>query len=148
MIRSHGATLLLAPLALLTGCGGSSRSSTAATAASVRVATAEATGFDTNVDSGLHVRVLLGPTCPVQRAGQNCIRPYQATVSILREPTNRTVATARSDAHGRFSVHLPPGRYLLRPHTGRPFPRSRPQTVMVHARRFTNVTITYDSGIR
>jgi hypothetical protein len=100
------------------------------------------------LDSGLHARVLFGPTCPVQRVGDSCIRPYQATIRILREPAHELVATMRSAADGRFSVRLTPGRYLLEPRAGRPYPRSRPQTVTVHAHRFTNVTINYDSGIR
>jgi protein SCO1 len=107
-----------------------------------------ATDSASRLDSGLHARVLFGPTCPVQRAGQSCIRPYQATIRILREPTNKAVASARSGADGRFSVRLPPGRYLLEPQAGRPFPRSRPQTVTVYAHRFTSGTINYDSGIR
>jgi protein SCO1 len=107
-----------------------------------------ATGSASSLDSGLHARVLVGPTCPVQRVGQSCIRPYQATISILREPKNSVVATARSAADGRFSVRLTPGRYLLEPHAGRPFPTSRPQTATVYAHRFTDVIINYDSGIR
>jgi hypothetical protein len=58
------------------------------------------------------------------------------------------VATVRSHADGRFSIRLTPGRYLLRPFAGHPFPRSQPQTVRVYAHRFTNVTVVYDSGIR
>lgn len=107
-----------------------------------------ARGRESSLDSGLRGRVLYGPTCPVQRVGQSCTRPYQATISILREPATKTVSTVRSASDGRFTVRLPPGRYLIEPHNGRPFPRSRPQTVTVYAHRFTNVTITYDSGIR
>jgi hypothetical protein len=138
---------LIAALALLGGCSGSSSPGSAASASDPRGPTRE-TGTASSVDSGLHARVLFGPTCPVQRVGQSCVRPYQATISILREPTNKAVATARSASDGRFSVRLTPGRYLLEPHAGRPFPRSRPQTVTVYADRFTNVTINYDSGIR
>jgi hypothetical protein len=106
------------------------------------------TGSVPSLDSGLHGHVLYGPTCPVERAGHSCVRPYQATISILREPTRRLVATARSAADGRFSVRLLPGRYLLEPQSGRPYPRSTPQTVTVHAHRYSTVTISYDSGIR
>jgi hypothetical protein len=92
--------------------------------------------------------VLYGPTCPVQRAGQSCTRPYQATIAILREPMNKVVVTVRSAGDGRLSVRLAPGRYRIEPHDGQPFPSSRAQTVTVYAHRFTDVTITYDSGIR
>ena len=39
-------------------------------------------------DSGVRGIVLYGPTCPVQRAGQSCERPYQATIVVRREPSN------------------------------------------------------------
>lgn len=92
--------------------------------------------------------MLYGPTCPVERPGHACTRPYQATIRILREPAHKLLTTARSAADGRFSVRLAPGSYVLEPQGGRPFPRSRPQTVTVRAHRFTSVTINYDSGIR
>jgi hypothetical protein len=80
--------------------------------------------------------------------GQSCIRPYQASITILREPTDKVVATVRSGLDGRVSLRLAPGRYLLVPRSGRPFPRSRRQIVTVYAHRFTTATINYDSGIR
>lgn len=107
-----------------------------------------ATGSASSPDSGLHGLVLFGPTCPVEHVGQSCTRPYQATIGILREPTHKLLATARSAADGRFTVRLAPGRYLLRPQPGHPYPRSSPQTVTVHSHHYTNVIISYDSGIR
>jgi hypothetical protein len=107
-----------------------------------------ASGSSSRPHSGLRGRVLFGPTCPVQRPGQSCTRPYEATIRILREPAKRLVARARSGADGRFSVRLAPGRYLLEPQSGHPYPRGVPQTVTVQPKRYTNVTISYDSGIR
>ena len=66
----------------------------------------------------------------------------------MREPVNRTVTTVRSAADGRVSVRLRPGRYVLKPQTGRPFPRAVAETFAVHAHRFTSVIVNYDSGIR
>lgn len=99
-------------------------------------------------DSGIRGRALLGPTCPVQRIGQTCLRPYQATITIRNEGTGRLVVRARSSANGRFRIALAPGTYLLVPQTGRPYPRSSPQTTIVHSHRYTSVAISYDSGIR
>lgn len=101
-----------------------------------------------HVDSGIRGRVLLGPTCPVQRPGQTCVRPYQATITVRVAATRRLVARVHSRADGRFSVRLAPGNYLLVPQTGRPFPRASPQTTTVVAHRFTSVVISYDTGIR
>lgn len=99
-------------------------------------------------DSGIRGRVLLGPTCPVQRIGQTCVRPYQATITIRNEAPGKLVARARSSTNGRFRLPLAPGTYLLVPQTGRPYARSSPQTVAVHSHRYTSVVISYDSGIR
>jgi hypothetical protein len=105
-------------------------------------------GASAGPSSGLSGHVLYGPTCPVQRIGQRCERPYRATIRVLREPTRTLAATTRSATDGTFRVRLAPGRYLLEPQSGRPFPTSRPQTVTAHPHRYTNVTIRYDSGIR
>jgi hypothetical protein len=99
-------------------------------------------------DSGIRGQVLYGPTCPVQRAGETCTRPYQATIRVLREPGDHQVAAPRSHPDGRFSVRLSAGRYRLEPERGHPLPRAQPQTVSVHRHRFTHVVINYDSGIR
>jgi len=151
MTRGLAAALLLAPGAVLAGCGGSSSSSASARAAlatSTRPYPASEVGFRTGIDSGLRIRVLYGPTCPVQRIAQSCTRPYQASIRIVRQPAKRTLTTIRSASDGRVSVRLRAGRYLLEPQAGRPFPRSRPRAVTVYAHRFTSVTILYDSGIR
>lgn len=100
------------------------------------------------LDSGIRGHVLYGPTCPVQRAGQNCTRPYQATITVRREPSNIIVARVRSAGDGSFSLRLRPGRYVLQSQSGRPYPRSSPQTVTVQSDHNTAVTIRYDSGIR
>src|ERR1700694_6310826 len=67
-----------------------------------------------SVDSGISGRVVLGPTCPVQRIGQTCERAYQTTVAIYAARGGRLVHTFRSGADGRFRVRLAPGRYSLR----------------------------------
>ncbi len=149
MIRRPAVAMLLAPVVLLGACGSSSRSSAAPPAMSARAAAATAAaGFDSRIDSGLRLRVLIGPTCPVERVGQSCVRPYQASIRILRAPNNRLVTTVRSGTDGRVVVRLRPGRYLLVPRAGHPFPHSGSQAVVVYAHRFTSVTVIYDSGIR
>jgi hypothetical protein len=92
--------------------------------------------------------VLYGPTCPVQRPGQTCVRPYRAWITITREPSGTLAARVRSAADGRFSARLVPGRYLLQPRNGKPFPRAQPRAITVSRHRFSTVTIRFDSGIR
>ncbi len=109
--------------------------------------TLAAPGAAARLDSGIRGHVLYGPTCPVQRVGQTCTRPYQATIAV-RGRGGRLVSKVRSSSAGYFSVRLPPGRYMLLPEAGRPYPRSFPQSVTVRSHRYATVTISYDSGIR
>ena len=99
-------------------------------------------------DSGVRGHVLYGPTCPVQRPGQTCVRPYAAWITIRREPKGTVVARVHAGADGRFSIRLRAGDYLLVPGNGKPFPRAKSQSVSVRRHRFTTVTIRFESGIR
>jgi hypothetical protein len=107
-----------------------------------------ASGAHSRPDSGIRGQVLYGPTCPVQRPNQTCERPYQASITIKREPRGAVVARIRSGTDGRFTARLTAGSYLLTPRNGQPYPRAQSQTVAVHRHRFTTVTIRFDSGIR
>lgn len=127
---------MLATVAQLSACGARGSASDPARSGS------------SHPDSGIRGRVLLGPTCPVERIGQTCVRPYKATIKIRSEATGRVVARTRSRANGRFSIPLAPGTYVLESQSGRPYPRSSPQTTTVHWHRYTRVLISYDSGIR
>jgi hypothetical protein len=123
----------------LTGC-------TLAAAAALSIGIAR--GAQQHPDSGVHGLVLYGPTCPVQRPGHTCVRPFQASITIRREPGGTVAALARSGADGRFVSRLRVGRYLLQPHNGKPYPRAQPQVISVSRHHFTSVTIRFDSGIR
>ena len=112
------------------------------------LAISPASGVSYQVDSGIRGRVLLAPTCPVQRPGRSCTRPYQAWMTIRREPSGAVALRVRSSPAGRFTARLPAGGYRLQPHNARPFPRARPQTVTVDPHRFTEVTVRFDTGIR
>jgi hypothetical protein len=114
----------------------------------VLLALGTASGAARHVDSGIRGRVLYGPTCPVQRPGRSCERPYQASIAIRREHTGTLVMHVRSGTDGRFTAYLAAGSYLLVPRNGRPYPRARSQTVSVRRDALTAVTVRYDSGIR
>jgi hypothetical protein len=114
----------------------------------VALAVASASGAPHSVDSGIRGLVVVGPTCPVQRPGQNCTRPYRAWITIRRQRSHVLAVHVRSGSDGVFVARLSPGRYLLQPHNGRPYPHARSQTVTVGRHRFTEVTVSFDSGIR
>jgi hypothetical protein len=100
------------------------------------------------VDSGIRGKVLYGPTCPVERPGERCERPYDATLRIRLRRTHKVVETVRSGDDGRFKVRLRPGRYVVEPVLRRRYPYAAPVPATVRAHRFTRVTVSFDSGIR
>ncbi|MEP6896750.1 MAG: carboxypeptidase-like regulatory domain-containing protein [Chloroflexota bacterium] len=101
-----------------------------------------------SADSGVEGKVLIGPNCPVAQQGQDCPdKPYQATLSI-NNPDGRLVAQIKTDEKGHFKVPLDPGDYILHPETPNMLPFAGEQTFTVHGGKFTQLTVTYDSGIR
>lgn len=100
--------------------------------------------------SGIEGQVLLGPNCPVQRIppDPNCAdRPYQATVSV-QIIDGQEIMRFTTGTDGNFKVNLAPGNYLLVPVSAKIYPRGITQTVVVEKDKFTEVTISFDSGIR
>jgi hypothetical protein len=122
-------------------------------AIAVAVAALAACGGETAppADSGVEGLVLIGPMCPVVQEGEPCPdEPFAATIVVRSGDDGKLVATLRSGDDGRFSVNLAPGEYVLvplSPNEGAP-PFASPVTVRVELHRFTQVTISYDSGIR
>ena len=103
----------------------------------------------TATGSGIDALVLIGPTCPVERADEPCPdRPYQGYFRVIDRSSGRAVSTARSDADGRFHLPLPPGDYTIEPVLTAPLPHASSVDVMVEPNRFTEITIMFDSGIR
>jgi hypothetical protein len=99
-------------------------------------------------NTGIEGQVTIGPVSPVSRPGEENSRPYAATISIVRASDNGVVATVSSGSDGTFRVALPPGRYLVRPKQGSPYPIAHEQEVTVVAGQYAHVLVSYDSGIR
>jgi hypothetical protein len=76
-------------------------------------------------------------------------QPYAATI-VVKTANGRFVVTRfTAGIDGAFRVPLFPGTYLLEPLPGASgFPVSSPQTVVVQSGVFTDLTISYDTGIR
>lgn len=110
-----------------------------------------ATFIPTNLDSGISGVVLAGPTCPVQTPNNHACddQPYAATVVVETADGRFTVTRFTAGSDGRFRVPLFPGTYLLDPLSGASgLPVSSPRTVVVQPGAFTDLMISYDTGIR
>jgi hypothetical protein len=99
-------------------------------------------------DSGLEGVVTVGPMCPVVQLNNPCPdQPYPATLTVL-SGSGKKITQFQTDQHGRFRIDLAAGDYVLHPESpnGLPFAADLPFTVNEH--KFTQLKISYDSGIR
>jgi hypothetical protein len=99
--------------------------------------------------SGIEGQVFIGPACPgPQSETTDCPdRPYQATLKIMN-PQGELVLEIQTDVDGRFRVPLPSGKYVLHPDSPGRYPSAPEQAFTVTVGQFTELTVTYDSGIR
>ncbi len=105
---------------------------------------------DPTAASGIAGLVLLGPTCPVVRPDDPCPdRPFVAAI-VVRNAQGTAVCTTSSGEDGRFRVGLPAGTYELDPQSGDAggLPSAASQQVTVEPGRYTEVLVSFDSGIR
>jgi hypothetical protein len=105
--------------------------------------------IDSSLTSGVRGQSLIGPMCPVMQVGNPCPdEPYQASFVVLR-PNGQKVTRFQTDAEGRFEVKLPPGDYILHPESPNGvLPYAEDMSFTVQADQFTEVTVSFDSGIR
>lgn len=104
---------------------------------------------DAATTSGITGLVLIGPMCQVMRVDEPCPdQPFAATL-IIRDSQGRELCAISSGEDGRFVVGLPPGSYELLPLTGPSgLPAAASQWVAVAPGQYTDVSVSYDSGIR
>lgn len=104
----------------------------------------------TESGTGVSGKIILSSTCggPAQ-SGENCTKPYKATVIVKNKTTGKEVTRFTSDTNGNFSVKLDPGIYILEP-VNKPndiYPVGKPQEVKVTQGKMTDVTIIYETGM-
>jgi len=101
-----------------------------------------------SADSGMEGWVVIGPNCPVVKAGQECPdQPYQTTLTV-NSPKGERIVQVRTDENGMFRIPLASGEYILHPESSNKPPFASEQTVFVEDGTFTQVVVSYDSGIR
>lgn len=97
---------------------------------------------------GIEGIALLGPLCPVVSLQDPCPdRPYVASIDV-RRAGGGFVTRLRTGEDGLFRVGLRPGTYVLDPESGVPFPAASEQEVQVVADAYTQVVVSFDTGIR
>lgn len=99
--------------------------------------------------------VVAAPTCPVEPAPGSSPEPACspapiAEVVLVFKDNGDEVATATTDAAGRYTLELPPGTYRVEPQPLAGFPATPdPIDFTVPADGSTTVdTVVYDTGIR
>jgi hypothetical protein len=100
------------------------------------------------IETGLTGVVVRGPVTPVCRIDVPCDAPFSANFTV--ELNGRAVSQFRSDADGRFTVSLEPGRYQVTPQADAPImaPPTQRRTVDVGPNGLTYVRLEFDTGIR
>jgi hypothetical protein len=105
---------------------------------------------DPTATSGIAGLVLIGPMCPVETVDNPCPdQPFVADL-VVRDAQGRAICTTSSGTDGRFRIGLPPGTYELDPQSGAAggLPYAAAQWISVEPGRYTEVAVTFDSGIR
>jgi N-acetylmuramoyl-L-alanine amidase len=97
---------------------------------------------------GIAGQVTEWPTCPVERPGEQCSRPYPAHVTAEQGGTEVAATDAGDD--GRYRIELEPGDYRVCAHSqpsGGPIGQPC-RDAHVDAGRDTTVDLLMDTGIR
>jgi len=100
--------------------------------------------------SGIRGVVERWPVSPVSRAGKTNSMPLpNVTVSVKSQIDKTVIARQKTDQNGRFEFKLPPGRYIIAPmlQPGLRF-RAAEQSAQVKDKKFTEVVVRYDTGLR
>ena len=101
------------------------------------------------INSGIYGIVTIGPIKPVEREGEINYKPYQANIIIKTEGGLVEIKRFTSNNDGTFKVYLKPGKYILEPlKSNEPYPIGIPVEVEVKPNQFTEINISYDTGIR
>lgn len=91
--------------------------------------------------------VRLGPMCPVEQANSPCPDKPMANTKVDVAQGGAVVATATTDAQGRFEVAVPAGVYTVQAVTTG-IQSSRGVSATVTDGSWTSVKVLVDSGIR
>jgi hypothetical protein len=101
--------------------------------------------------SGVTGSAVVDVGCPALPTGQDCpTRPLTARLDLHPVGSAGPSVSEVTGADGHFTIDLPPGTYELvaTEPRGAPLPSAEPMTVTVLEGEYTEVTVTFDSGVR
>ncbi|PIR89316.1 MAG: hypothetical protein COU07_00240 [Candidatus Harrisonbacteria bacterium CG10_big_fil_rev_8_21_14_0_10_40_38] len=103
--------------------------------------------------SGAMGKVLLGPTCPVEKdpPDPNCAdKGYATTIQVIEKnsPKSSLFSSVETDKEGNYKVFLPPGEYELQALGGKTFPRCEWEDITIEPDTMIKIDLTCDTGIR
>jgi hypothetical protein len=87
-------------------------------------------------ESGIEGQVLMGTS-----------QPYQATLTV-KNPNGGMVVQFQTDAGGHFRLPLAPGEYILHPEAATGTSSAVDQLFVVGPDHYTQLIVTYNSGLR
>jgi len=105
---------------------------------------------DSSGETGVRGVVLAGPQCPVETVESPCPdQPLPDLPVRISTQAGDPVGELTTDEVGRFSLPVPPGRYVVEALLGSAGPGSaEPVAVTVGRAGFADVTVRVDTGIR
>lgn len=109
-------------------------------------------GTGVTTGTGIHITTAAGPVCPVEKFPPDpaCApKPVPNASILIADASGHQQATVTTDASGQAAAELPPGMYTVTAQGAAGFMRGpEPQQVTVEDGHVTEVTLTYDTGIR
>lgn len=100
--------------------------------------------------AGIKGFVVIGPICPVQRAGDDSCndKPVKTNI-VIKDKKKDVIKSFETLEDGSFLVDLSPGNYVIYADSGNnTLGGSKPEYVTVEDGKFSEVTIRIDTGIR
>ena len=101
------------------------------------------------INSGIYGIVTIGPIKPVEREGEINYKSYQAAIVIKTGDGLKEIEQFTSNNDGTFKIYLKPGKYILEPlKSSEPFPIGTSVEAEVKPNQFTEIHLSFDTGIR